>query len=119
MSLIPWQVPAGLGLALVLSCMGNYALWQRAKAAEATAQPLRDAATGAAALAEGHRQALQTCENEKLAMRKANAEAIAAAERERDEAEARAEEYQKLLANPPAGCVETLAAQLCPAVMDY
>lgn len=123
MRLIPWQVTwqvtAGLGIALALSGMGNYALWQRAKAAAATAQPLRDAARDAAALATTARAALRVCENEKKAMREANGKALAQSQREREAAEASAEAYRRLLANPPAECRDQLALQLCPALRGY
>lgn len=109
----------GLAIGLALSGMGNYALWQRAKAADATAQPLRDAATSAAALADGYQTALQTCENEKVAMREDNAKALREAEEERLLAEQRAEEYQRLLANPPLDCQAVLDMQLCPALLGY
>lgn len=119
MNVIPWQVTASLGIALALSGMGNYALWQRAKAADATAQPLRDAASGAAALADEYGKALRTCESEKVAMREANRLAVEEAERRQREAEASAEEYQHKLANPPVDCEAVLEMNLCPALMDY
>lgn len=119
MNLIPWQVPAGLAVALALSGLGNYTLWQRAKAADASAQPLRDAATSAAALADGYRTALQTCEADKLAMRKANERAVGEAIRDRDEAQRQAEEYLQRLSDPPAGCEAITQARVCPKLMDY
>lgn len=119
MSTILIRVTIGLAIALAMSMVGNYSMWQKAKAAEAAVQPLRDAARDASRIAEAHRTAREKCEGEKLAMRKANDRAVEASEEARRRAEADLEEFQLRLANPPAGCQAFLEMEICPALLDY
>lgn len=119
MSSILLRVTIGLAIALAMSVAGNYALWQKARAAEAAVQPLRDAAIAAAKIAEGHRTARERCEAEKLAMRTANDKAVAEAEAARRQAEADLEEFMRRFTNPPPECRAVLEMRVCAALLDY
>lgn len=91
------------------------------KVLEAKVQPLENALRDSARISEGHRTALNACEAEKLRVAQANAKAAEQAAKNAQQAAEQAEDFFRVLANPPKGqqCEAFLKARICPALMDY
>lgn len=107
-------------LALFVGLLGwNAILRHEVRALKAEARPLRSAAKESERNAEGYRTALQQCENEKLANKKANADALLAVAKAATSAAQKQGQFQTLLDHPPAGCDAVLAEHLCPALAHY
>lgn len=110
---------AGLGVALYASHASTRMAEAKVKPLEAQVGQLKGELTNAERKAEGYRTALAKCEQEKLRVAQANADAAAQAAASAAASAAATEDYLQKLASHPSGCEAILKAQVCPALMDY
>lgn len=91
------------------------------KVLEAKVTPLENALADATRIGDGHLTALNACEAEKLRVATENAEAAQQAAENAAKSAQQAEDYFRLLANPPKGeqCEAFLKARICPSLMNY
>lgn len=99
--------------------VGVYAQRAHVRELKAEIAPLKQAVQDADRINEKYRTALQTCENEKVRLRKLTIDAWEWAAKQRDAADKGNEDFQHKLAQNPKDCAAILEAQVCPLLMDY